>query len=185
LRREELEHLIRACGDITDHYEFIIIGSQSILGSVPRPQATLALSMEADIYPRGAPELAGKIDGAIGEGSRFHQTHGYYAQGVGPETAVLPEQWLSRVHRVQNQNTNERIGYCLDVVDLFLSKAAAGRRKDREFCAALLFYGYLRVDDALPLVDTMPLDSPAVRELRARIRRWAKSLETNGPSQSG
>ena len=31
--------------------------------------------------------LADKIDGAIGEGSQFHQTYGYYAQGVGPETA--------------------------------------------------------------------------------------------------
>ncbi len=176
MRREELEHVIRACGDITVHYEFIIIGSQSILGSVPSPPASLTLSMVADIYPRGAPELAEKIDGAIGEGSRFHQTHGYYAQGVGPETALLPAQWASRVHRIQNPNTNDRIGYCLDVLDIFLSKAAAGRRKDQVFCTALLSYGYLRIDDVLTLVDTMPLDADAARELRARIRRWARSL---------
>ncbi len=36
------------------------------------------------------PELAEKIEGALGEGSQFHETFGYYAQGVGPETAVLP-----------------------------------------------------------------------------------------------
>lgn len=64
-------------------------------------------------------ELADRIDGAIGEGSQFHQTYGYYAQGVGPDTAVLPSNWMSRVHRIQNGNTNDRVGYCLDVVDLF------------------------------------------------------------------
>lgn len=48
------------------------------------------MSAEPDIYPLRAPELAGKIDGAIGEGSQFHQTMGYYPQGVGPDTVVLP-----------------------------------------------------------------------------------------------
>ena len=32
MTREELEHIIRASGDITDQYEFVIVGSQSILG---------------------------------------------------------------------------------------------------------------------------------------------------------
>ena len=35
MTREELEHIIRASGDITDQYEFVIVGSQSILGAVP------------------------------------------------------------------------------------------------------------------------------------------------------
>lgn len=48
MTREELEHIIRASGDITDQYEFIIVGSQSILGSVPRPEQVFTVSMEAD-----------------------------------------------------------------------------------------------------------------------------------------
>jgi len=44
---------------------------------------------------------------------------------------MLPAHGLTCVHRVQNDNTNGRIGYCLDLVDLFLSRAAAGRDKDR------------------------------------------------------
>lgn len=127
MTREELEHIIRASADITQEYEFVIVGSQSMLGAVPRPQAVFTVSMEADIYPLRAPELAEQIDGAIGEGSQFHQTYGYYAQGVGPETATLPKDWMQRVHRVQNSNTNDRVGYCLDVLDLFLAKAAAAR----------------------------------------------------------
>jgi len=35
MTREELEHIIRASGNITQQYEFVILGSQSILGAVP------------------------------------------------------------------------------------------------------------------------------------------------------
>jgi hypothetical protein len=80
MTREELEHIIRASADVTNQYEFVIIGSQSILGQVPNPEKVFTVSMEADIYPKDAPDLADEIDGAIGEGSQFHETYGYYAK---------------------------------------------------------------------------------------------------------
>lgn len=180
MTREELEHIIRASGDITDQYEFVIVGSQSMLGPVPNPEAEFTMSMEADIYPLQAPELADRIDGAIGEGSQFHQNFGYYAQGVGPDTATLPEDWMQRVHRVQNGNTNDRVGYCLDVLDLFLAKAVAGRDKDREFCMALFEHGYVTPAQVLELVPIMPVDDKEQRTLRATIRRWAKAVRDAG-----
>jgi hypothetical protein len=180
MTRDELEHIIRACGDVTDQYEFIIVGSQSILGPIPHPEAVFTMSAEADIYPLNAPELAERIEGALGEGSWFHETHGYYAQGVGPETAVLPVGWLHRVHRVQSAATNDRVGYCLAVVDLFLAKAVALREKDREFCMALLVHGHVKATEAIALVDTMPLDGHEKRRLLATIRRWVKVLRDAG-----
>jgi len=180
MTREELEHVIRASGDITNQYEFVIVGSQSMLGPVPNPEEVFTVSMEADIYPLQAPELADKIDGAIGEGSQFHRSFGYYAQGVGPQTATLPKDWMQRVHRIQNSNTNGRVGYCLDVLDLFLAKAAAGREKDREFCMALFEYGYVTPAQALKMVPTMPFDDKEQRTLRATIRRWAKAVRDAG-----
>ncbi|MDD3443641.1 hypothetical protein PTW32_00775 [Dechloromonas agitata] len=180
MTREELEHIIRASGDITDQYEFVIVGSQSMLGPVPNPEAEFTMSMEADIYPLMAPELADRIDGAIGEGSQFHQNYGYYAQGVGPDTAMLPQDWMQRVHRVQNGNTNDRVGYCLDVIDLFLAKAVAGRDKDREFCMALFEHGYVTPAQVLELVPLMPVDDKEQRTLRATIRRWAKAVRDAG-----
>ena len=71
MTREELEHIIRASGNITNQYEFVILGSQSILGAIPNPPAFFTMSAEADIYPLADPELADQIDGAIGEGSDF------------------------------------------------------------------------------------------------------------------
>jgi hypothetical protein len=185
MTRDELEHIIRASGTITDQYEFVIVGSQSILGPFPNPEAVFTMSAEADIYPLNAPELADKIEGAIGEGSDFHQTHGYYAQGVGPETAVLPTGWIQRVHRVQSAATNDRVGYCLDVGDLFMSKAVAGRDKDRDFCTALLKYDYVQPAYLLALVADMPLDEEQRRKLRATIRRWAKAIGDAGREYPG
>ena len=180
MTRDELEHIIRASGDITNQYEFVVVGSQSMLGSVPNPEEVFTVSMEVDIYPLQAPELADKIDGAIGEGSQFHRSFGYYAQGVGPETAILPKDWMQRVHRVQSNNTNGRVGYCLDVLDLFLSKAAAGRAKDREFCMALFEYGYVTLSQTLKMVPTMPFEGEEQRTLRATIRRWARAVRGAG-----
>ena len=81
----------------------------------------------------------------------------------------------STPHRIQNRNTQDRIGYCLDVLDLFLAKVVAAREKDREFCIALLQYGYVNLEGALAFVGNMPLDAKAQQTLRATIRRWARN----------
>ena len=67
------------------------------------------------------------------------------------------------------------MGYCLDLRDLFLAKAAAGREKDREFCIALFEHHYVTSAQVLELVPAMPIDGERQRKLRATIRRWAKA----------
>jgi hypothetical protein len=138
MQRFELEHIIRASGDIAKDDEIIVIGSQSILGQFPDAPVRLLVSMEMDVYPRNNPELADKIDGAIGEGSLFHEQNGYYAQGVGPETAVLPNDWEDRLIIVNNENTNGVSGLCLEVHDLAISKFVAARPKDLEYIQELI-----------------------------------------------
>lgn len=50
MRRVDLEHLIRAAAAITNEYELVVIGSQSILGSTDNVPPEVLQSMEADIY---------------------------------------------------------------------------------------------------------------------------------------
>ncbi len=171
MQRPQLEHLIRAAAEITNQYEFVVVGSQSILGSVDAPPAECLVSMEADIYPLNAPELADLIDGAIGELSMFHDQFGYYAQGVSPSTARLPQGWFERVVRLQTTGTNQRVAYCLDPVDLFVSKACAAREKDADFNRALLAHGVVTMDQALERV--AKLDD---RDESARAAAWIKRL---------
>lgn len=138
MRRSELEHVIRASGNIAQDDEIIIIGSQAILGQFPDAPVRLLTSMETDLYPRNKPALADKVDGAIGEGSPFHEEFGYYAQGVGPDTAVLPSGWQDRLVAINNENTKGVTGLCLEVHDLAISKLVAGRPKDIEFVQELI-----------------------------------------------
>ena len=54
-----------------------------------------------------------------------------------------------------------------------MSKAWAGRDKDREFCIGLLQYAFVKIGDVLPMVNLMPLDEKQQQTLTRRIRRWA------------
>jgi hypothetical protein len=89
MNAEQLRHILRAAARVTGETEFVVIGSQAILGSHPDAPRGLRKSVEGDTYPKRHPEKAIDVDGAIGELSPFNQEFGYYAHGVHPETATL------------------------------------------------------------------------------------------------
>ena len=107
MRREDLEHLIRAAGGVTGSRRIVVIGSQAILGQFPQnapPRTTL--SVEADLLPLDAPEKWELVTGSLGELSPFHDTFGYFGDGVSLDTATLPKGWQDRPIRIENSNTN-------------------------------------------------------------------------------
>src|SRR5437867_1833725 len=130
MTRPQLEHIIRASAGITGADEFILIGSQSILGQHPHAPEELLKSEELDVFTFRSAEDANLIDGSIGEGSPFHRAFGYYGHGVGEETATLPAGWKERLVRVRTPATGGATGLCLEVHDLAVSKLVAGREKD-------------------------------------------------------
>lgn len=93
MKWEQLTHVLRASAAITQDTSFVVIGSQAVLLSHPNAPAELLLSNEVDLYPALRPERADLIEGAIGQLSMFHDTFGYHADGVGPETAKMPADW--------------------------------------------------------------------------------------------
>jgi hypothetical protein len=141
VNREQLEHIIRAACTVANDDELIVIGSQSVLGQYPFAPAELTRSLEADVYPKNHPDRADLIDGALGELSMFHQTFGYYADGVGESTATLPRGWAERLIPVNNANTLGKTGWCLELHDLLIAKYVAGRDKDLRFTAAAAGHG--------------------------------------------
>ena len=103
----------------------------------------LVRSIEADIM---IPDSAAKteiVEGAIGELSSFHNSFGYYAQGVDRTTSKLPDGWETRLVEICNKNTNGISGLCLEIHDLIISKLYAGRKKDIEFFQAAVNLGLL------------------------------------------
>ena len=137
MNRSQLEHIIRAAAAILATDQFVIVGSQSILGTYPEATGTFAESVEADLYPMDTPGNAEILSATIGEESHFHSTFGVYADGVSEETSILPAGWRNRLVKVQNENTAGAIGWCLDPTDLAIAKHIAGREKDNLFTAAM------------------------------------------------
>jgi hypothetical protein len=143
LRRDELEHAIRAATQIIKDDQVIIIGSQSILGSYTEDQlpAEATMSPEIDIAPMrdaDADALSDQLSFDVGEWSEFHATYGFYIEGVGKRTAILPPDWEYRLVGVRSEATNNATGLCLDPHDLCVAKLMAHREKDFEFVRALV-----------------------------------------------
>ena len=81
MRREDLEHLVRAAGTIIRDDHLVVIGSQSVHGTFDDDDlpSEAMFSMEADLLPNDDPETkkADLIDGVLGEDSLFHETFGF------------------------------------------------------------------------------------------------------------
>jgi len=154
MKRSELEHILRACKGTTGETEFIVIGSQAILGRHPDAPRVLRKSMELDVYPKFRPDLSEHLAGNLGELSLFHQTHGIWVDGVEPTTATLPGGWEERLVKVCNENTGGAIGWCLEPHDIAYSKLAARREKDIAFVTALIRHKLVKPSKVEALIAT-------------------------------
>ncbi len=175
MKRSEFDHAVRAATAVLDTNEILVIGSQAIHASIdtnPLPEAER--SVEVDIVPIDDPDgrLADLVDGSIGEASMFHESFGYYAQGVSETTAVLPEGWRERLIRYEAPAPNGAVAWCLDPHDLWISKAIAGRQKDIEFCEALLGRGVVSEAILIERLESVTNLSPSIRlRVEGLIRR--------------
>jgi hypothetical protein len=168
MKREQLEHLIRAAGAITGSRRLIVIGSQSILGTFPMgAPERVYLSREADLIPIDAPGKSDVISVVLGQYSPFDQTFGYFGDGVELTTARLPSDWQERLVRIENANTNGYVGLCLEPHDLLVAKYFAGREKDHDYCAAVVAAGLVDRGTLLRRLADTELDD----EQRLRIER--------------
>ena len=187
MKRENLEHLLRAAGAILQETSFVVIGSQSILGKFPNAPAELLASREADMFPKNAQEKSTILDGVIGEESAFDKTFGYYAQGVDETTATLPKGWKGRLVKVSNDNTGGVVGYCLDPLDLVASKLAAGREKDLDFVKAFLNHGLAKPEEVAARVKLLSEEGSSIRQPEAKIlawlQAWGRPKTPSGPAR--
>ena len=86
MNRAQLEHVLRAAATIVDDPDILVIGSQAVLASFAEeelpPEATTSIEADLAFIVDADGAKADRVDGAIGELSRFHESFGYYAQGV-------------------------------------------------------------------------------------------------------
>lgn len=174
MNRDQFDHIIRAAAGVVGEEDIVVIGSQAILGSEPDAPEELLRSIEVDVYPKQSPERAIEIDGALGDGSQFHATFGYYAHGVGPETAVAPSGWEERLAIIEvggRVGTGQRVrAHCLEPHDLILAKCVAGRDRDWEFAGHALAAGMVKLQTLLDRAAGLPVSDARQAMIRSRLR---------------
>lgn len=173
MNREQLAHVLRAAADIVPGADIVVVGSQAVLATRDEAELPIAAtrSIEVDLAFVDDPDesKADAIDGAIGELSRFHETFGYYGQGVSLTTPVLPKGWTKRLIRLETPRGAGRVR-ALEVHDCTVSKLVAFREKDREFASALLAAGVIDIERVARRLDALPDSVSPAR--RIELGRW-------------
>jgi hypothetical protein len=180
VKREDLEHLIRAAASVLGEPDVLVIGSQAILGSYNDSglPADVTLSIEADLGSFEDPDehKADQIHGALGELSPFHQSFGVYGDGITAASAVLPAGWQDRLVPLADSTGSGAVGWCLDIHDLCAAKVYAGRPKDLRFVGAAVEHRLVDPVELATRVASLPGDPERVETAAAYLQQWRSPL---------
>jgi hypothetical protein len=168
MKKHQLDHILRAAGDITGQKQFVIVGSQALHGKYPNLADDIVMSAEVDLFAPKEPD-ATELLNEIGVDSPFHVTHGFYADPVDETTAVLPKGWKGRLVNLPAGDTGGVRGQCLEPHDLAISKYVARREKDRIFTRELARRRLVDREKLLELVDQTPVSAEIKKRMRADI----------------
>jgi hypothetical protein len=165
MKKQQVDHVLRAAGRITGEKQFVIIGSQSLHGKYPDMADDIVMSAEVDLIASKKHDRTEFLN-EIGVDSPFHREFGYYADPVDVTTATLPRGWKNRLVNLPPGDTGGVRGLCLEPHDLALAKYVARREKDIVFTRALARHGLVSRERLLALLD----QTPVTAEIRERIR---------------
>lgn len=151
-----LQALFSEARRLTNHSEFVVMGSLSILGVVQGNDipAQMLMSIDVDCYTKADPGRILELEKALGEGSAFEAANGYYLDPVSPDLPMLPDQWEPRLIPIGLGDGT--VVYFLEPNDAAVSKYARGDPRDREWIRAGLKAGIL----SAPIIESRFRQTP-------------------------
>ncbi|MFO1468357.1 MAG: DUF6036 family nucleotidyltransferase [Steroidobacteraceae bacterium] len=170
MKKQHVDHVLRAAGRITGEKEFVIVGSQSLHGQYPDIADDIVRSVEVDLIATKRSDRTEWLN-AIGQDSHFHETFGYYADPVDERTSRLPKDWKDRLVALAPGDTEGVQGWCLEPHDLAIAKYVAGREKDLRFNRELVTRGLLVQSRLLKLLEMISLDASTRERVADFIKR--------------
>jgi len=166
MKKQQVDHVLRAAGRITGERQFIIIGSQALHGKYPDLPDEILKSVEVDLMAGKKRETTEWLN-TIGMHSAFHASFGYFADPIDlATTAGFPKGWKGRLVNLPPGDTDGVKGLCLEPHDLAIAKYVAHRPKDLIFTRELVRRGLLSKERLLSLLDQTPVSE----EIRGRVR---------------
>jgi hypothetical protein len=192
----DLERTVRAIATEFRTDSVFIIGSQAMLVGWPDAPLAMKISPEIDAFPANAkiwetqerakhpgenPEASEHINALFGEGSKFHETHGFYIDGVDQNTAILPADWQTRaiVRRVEvGSRVVTAVAPCPE--DIIVSKLARLDEKDRKFIEGFHTVRPLDPETIEKRVRSSPMDPAIANRAVAYIQALTRGRDHDG-----
>lgn len=142
---EDIETLLVEAAELSNHRNFVVAGSLSVLGAVMRPPADMLMSRDVDLYTKLDPgRVFVEIAAQISEGSRFHVKHGFYADPISPKILALPEGWESRLIPVTL--AKGVVANFIDPNDMAIAKLARSESNDLRWVTAGVRAGIIKIE---------------------------------------
>jgi hypothetical protein len=162
MEANKVDRLLRAAGAATGQARFVLVGSATIFAWEDMVPSDMSQTREIDLFAydvdrETAENISAEIDGALGHSSQFDETYGYYCDGVGPDTAILPIDWEARSMLYSSPATNGVTAIVPHPNDIAVAKLCAGREKDMIWLRAA--------------VRSAIIDPAAMREVFRRLPR--------------
>lgn len=150
----------------------MLVGTGAVIATAKHIPVAMMLTEEIDIYADGvddADAISDLIDASIGHLSQFHRTFGYYGDGVGPKTAMMPLDWRMRSIEYKTPD-GLAIAICPSADDIAIAKLCAWREKDQAWLREALRSGIVKADRAAALLRTaLPAEAPEPDEIARRL----------------
>ena len=171
-------HVARALSEITGRKELVVVGSAAVIAAMVEMNGNDFGTEDVDIFSLDSDDEERFIDEAeiIGRDSKFHETHGYYADGVGPKTAIMPADWKTRAEARNVPGAPGVVLWVPDMNDVALAKLCAWRDKDIQWLKIAVKEGVIEpAVMASRLLNVMQTEhTPPPAELERRIATIAQ-----------
>lgn len=139
---DQLFHLLHEAKKLSNHNDFVIVGSLSVLGILndDKSPSSMTQSNDLDCYTKSDPGKIFDLVKDLGEGSPYEKATSFYLDPVSPYLPTLPDNWESRLLRIDRNNL---VAWFLEPNDAAISKYARGEPRDLSWLRAGITNGII------------------------------------------
>ena len=176
----EMVKILHTASYIAKKDDFLIVGSQAVLGNYLDEADDFEFSESRNInivIKESERKIAVVLQGMFGEASYFERTHCIYINVVDQKTSILPDVWERRL--IKRQVKDGPLLRFLSPEDLAITKYAAWRDKDKDFLAKMWRENLMDIENMRDLCRKLPKDRLSDEELsliQSRFERQYKEL---------
>lgn len=173
---QDIETVLVEAAKLSNHRNFVVAGSLSVIGAVIRPPEDMLMSRDVDIYTKLDPgRVFVEIAEQIAEGSPFHVKHGFYADPISPVILSLPEGWEARLIPVTL--AQGVVANFIDPNDMAVAKLARSESNDIRWVTSGVKAGIVKLDTVeARLKETHDILKTDLKKAKSAIRAIRSNL---------